>query len=159
MLKKTIISLQNCHITTPLKMTEKHSSMSYHTLHPSHRQIHLILQNVLTTHNANILSLHKYSEIMHFSCMPAATWPSKDDNFHSKHHFQTQPSSCGRGQGPIQLYRPTCTHIRRRLNSLLSNIYPFIPSKPQVTPPTFNHIYTHTHTHNSLLLYRSYSYS
>ena len=76
MTKRRMISVENLHITTPLKMTE--NTHACHTLHPCHGKIHLILHNLLTTRNANILSLHRNAHISHFSRIIAAIRPSKN---------------------------------------------------------------------------------
>jgi hypothetical protein len=67
MLKKRMMCVQNCDIVTHLKMVNKNLCMSDdHTMEPRHGQIDAVLQNVSTTHNANILSLQKYAEIYYF---------------------------------------------------------------------------------------------
>ena len=67
MLKKRMVSVENCDIMTHLKMVKKNSCVSDdHTLQPCHDQTDAVLKNVLTTHNANILSLQKDAEIFYF---------------------------------------------------------------------------------------------
>jgi len=58
MLKKRMMSVENCDIMTHLKMVKKTLCMSGdHTLQPWCGQIDVVLKNVLTTHDANVLSL------------------------------------------------------------------------------------------------------
>jgi len=62
-----MVSVENCDIKTHLKMVKKISCMSDdHTLQPCHGQTDVVLKNVLTTHNANILSLQKDAKILYF---------------------------------------------------------------------------------------------
>ena len=67
MLKKRMVSVENCDIMTHLKMVKKNLCVSDdHTLQPCHDQTDAVLKNVLTTHNANILSLPQEAENFYF---------------------------------------------------------------------------------------------